>query len=138
MNGAGGIVATIIGSGIIGSALTLAVKWGFNLKRLSTLNRSHDSLKGRFIGHEMNTRIHRDPDRDPEAAAQIKEQLSKGFDEVNSKLSSIENRCEQRGKDCAGHFGSVERKIAFSNGVRDAKKRIVLKDNLVQITEPEG
>lgn len=137
MDGWKEVAVYIVGSGVAGSVLTLAVKWGFNLKGLSALGKSHDTLKGRFMSHETNTAIHRDPDRDPDRDRELKKHIDKGFEAVRGQLNSIEGRCEQRGKDCANHFGSIEKKIAFSNGVREAEKKKG-DPRLVTISEVEG
>lgn len=116
------IAITVIGSGVAGSLLTLAVKWGINLKGLSTLGQSHEKLKYRFVNHETNTRIHRDPDRDPKNDDDLKSHMDKNFHEIKETMNKIDNRCEKRGEECARHFAQVETKIAFSNGIREASR----------------
>src|SRR4030042_4650075 len=86
---------------LIGLGISIGV-WKTTLRALRD---SHSRLKDAFVDHKDDRDIHVDPRRDTAALFVIQ-----------TTVSRIDKRCEERGNICAGHFTSVERKIAAQSG----------------------
>lgn len=117
-------MTSIVGAvaGMCGMLIGAGIRFGMDRHTLKTQGESHQSLKSEFVKHKDDKEIHIDPKRDDKLETIFRDGIHASLNDIKSQLVTLNMRCENRGAECVGHFGSLERKLAAATGKANGEK----------------